>query len=104
MEQEKRTRRRVTVGFPVKVSGITFAGKPYEEMSRTINVSSAGLKFAMQTPVRKNDYVTVTLPLPKEMRPVQSSEYAYTSRGVITRVEDTAGESSKKAIVIKFTK
>ncbi len=104
MTSDKRKRKRVNVGFPVRVSGVGTDGRPFEELSHTINVSSAGVKFPSKIAFRTNDLVTVTLPLPKDMRPVPSFDYTYSSRGVVARVDSAPGHPDKSNVVVKFVR
>ena len=101
---EKRRRKRVNVGFPVRIVGVDGSGKPFDEMTHSIDVSSGGVKCLVKTPIDQNSPVTVTLPLPRDMRPVATLDYAYTSKGVVARVEDSTVDPAKKAIVVKFVK
>lgn len=101
---DKRTRKRVNVGFPVRVSGVDSIGRPFEELSHTINVSAAGLKFLVKTTLRTNDFVTVTLPLPREMRPDSSMGHTYTGKAVISRIEDSTVQRGMKTVVVKFVR
>ena len=102
MTSDRRKRKRVSVGFPVKVSGTGADGQPFQELSHTINISSGGVKFPSKTPLKTNDLVTVSLPLPKNMRPVPSFDYTYTSRGAVVRVDSTPGHPDTTHVVVMF--
>jgi len=104
MVDDKRKRRRVSVGFPVKVVGTDANGRHFDEMSHTVNVSSAAIKFPIKALVRLNDILTVTLPLPKDMRPVITAEPAYTTRAMVSRIEESAASAGGRTIVARFTR
>ncbi|MEW6365111.1 MAG: PilZ domain-containing protein [Acidobacteriota bacterium] len=104
MVDERRRRKRVSVGFPVKIVGLDGSGKPFEEMTRSIDVSPGGVKCLVKAQVKLSSHVTITLPLPRDMRPTSTLDYTYTSKGVVARVEESAADPGKLAIVVKFVR
>lgn len=104
MSQERRRHRRVNVGFPVKVSGTDAAGNQFEELGQTINVSTSGIKVALKANVREADTMKVSLPLPRDMRPVASVGHSFISNVKVTRVDALDALSGKRTIVARFTK
>ncbi|MEW6367171.1 MAG: hypothetical protein AB1714_21280 [Acidobacteriota bacterium] len=104
MAAERRRAKRVNVGFPVKVIGIDATGNRFEEMSRTTNISALAVRLPLKGSVRHHDTVTLTLPLPRDMRPEPTVAPAYTSKGVVSRIDYDRGQRGEKSVVVKFTR
>ncbi len=104
MTNERRRTKRVKVGLPVKVSGLDATGKSYEELGHTIDVSPTAIQLTLKNHVRPRDIVTLTLPLPRHMRPSPTAEYVYTCKGVVSRVEEVAGQPGQKSAVVRFVR
>ena len=104
MTNERRRAKRVKVGLPVKVAGLDATGKSYEELGHTVDVSPTAVQVCLKNHVRLREMVTLTLPLPRHMRPNPTAEYAYTCKGVISRVEEVAGQPGQKSAVVRFVR
>ena len=85
--KDKRRSRRVLVNLPVKVRGTDTQGVKFEEMTHSIDVSSAGALFPLSQPLRKGMGLELSLPMPPGVRKGGSSHSVYHTAAKVIRID-----------------
>jgi hypothetical protein len=99
---EKRRQKRISVGLPIRVQGSTSSGGQFNEVTKSLDVSSEGACFLLKAPVQVGSLLTLSLPMPRQMqRNFAPSKSIYETSGLILRVETTDMPSSCR-IAVRF--
>lgn len=65
---ERRKQPRMVLNVPVRVQGHEAGGKPWEEMTASLETSFGGIAFRLKRVVEPGQVVQLSLPLPKTFR------------------------------------
>ena len=57
--RDRRLEKRVSLVFPIEISGLDLAGGFFSERSRTWNISERGCRFALRTELRPGSIVAI---------------------------------------------
>jgi hypothetical protein len=99
---ERRRQKRILVGLPIRVKGSTLAGGQFDEVTKSLDVSSEGASFLLKTPVRVGSMLVLSLPMPRQMqRSSAPNRPVYETSGLILRIEKTDMPSSCR-IAVRF--
>jgi PilZ domain len=79
--------KRVGLHLPVEVRGEDAAGRPFTELTRTVNVSGGGILFESRRPVAVGSRLTLSIELPPSLRHRFGDRDVYRARAVVCRVE-----------------
>lgn len=66
--QDRRKGKRLSLNFPVEVSGFDRTGRMFCERTTTLDISEAGCRFQLQTPLEREDVVAIKLLSPRSNR------------------------------------
>ena len=77
---ERRRKRRVQVGVPIRVKGTDIYGNPFEESTESVNFSAGGTCFFLNQRIRVGMTVALGITLPSDLK-------TYHTNGLVTRVE-----------------
>lgn len=88
-------RRDVRIGLwiPVRAQGHDAAGKPWEELTKSLDVSQRGVSFVVKHPVQVGQVLHLTLPLPKKFRSYDLVETTYKTYAVVVSAVKVAAGS-----------
>ena len=93
--RSKRLRERIKLALPVRVHCRETAAHEWVEMSRLIDVTPFGARFALQHPTERGRLLHLTLPMPRQLRCFDHIEDQYRVWAVVchisTRPEFGAG-------------
>ncbi|MFN2417278.1 MAG: hypothetical protein ABR603_19230 [Pyrinomonadaceae bacterium] len=67
-DKSKRLRERIKLALPVRVHCRESAGHDWVEMSRLIDVTPFGARFALTHPTERGRLLHLTLPMPRQLR------------------------------------
>jgi hypothetical protein len=67
-EKSKRLRERIKLALPVRVHCRESAHHEWVEMSRLIDVTPFGARFALSRPIERGRLLHLTLPMPRQLR------------------------------------
>ncbi len=59
--EDRRKGKRVTLTFPIEVSGFDRTGRLFSERTVTLDISEAGCRFHLKTQIERGDVVAVKL-------------------------------------------
>ena len=88
---ERRKRKRVEMKVLIKVKGSNGQGNPFEEQTRSADISSNGVAFLLKQRVRVTSCLQLSVSRP-------NSSDVFEQRAQVIRVED-AGQSGYKTAV-----
>ena len=83
--------RRVGLQLPVKVQGEDASGVPFDEATRSVNVSGGGICFESQRHVEVGTRLQLAIELPAPLRRHFGNREVYRAQAVVCRVERSAG-------------
>ena len=101
MFDDRRRKKRVDVGIPIRVKGVDSEGTRFEELTKSINVSSDGAYFVLNYRIKMGSLLELSLPLPRHLQKSVAPKAVYQTIGVVTRVESTEGPQAYK-IAVRF--
>jgi hypothetical protein len=84
--------KRVGLQLPVKVQGEDAAGVPFDEATRSVNVSGGGICFESQRQVEIGARLQLAIELPLALRRHFGNREVYRAEAVVCRVERAPGE------------
>ena len=97
-DKSKRLRERVKLALPVRVRCRESADHEWVEMSRLIDVTPFGARFALAHPTERGRLLHLTLPMPRQLRCFDHIEDQYRVwalvRNVMPRVQPGTGEAT----------
>jgi len=65
---ERRRRKRLFLSFPVEISGVDKHGRKFMERTKTEDISDAGCRMHIKSPLRSGDFVDIQLVPPPAVR------------------------------------
>jgi len=101
MFEDKRRQKRVSVGIPIRVKWSDNNGNRFEEVTKSINVSSDGALFPLKVPIRAGMLLDLSLPLPRNLQKSAAPKAVYETTGLVVRVEQT-GNPQSFLIAVRF--
>jgi PilZ domain len=101
MFDDRRRKKRVDVGIPIRVKGLDSEGTRFEELTKSINVSSDGAYFVLKYHIKIGSLLELSLPLPRQLQKSVAPKAVYQTIGVVTRVESTERPQAYK-IAVRF--
>jgi hypothetical protein len=101
MFEERRRQKRVAVSIPIRVKWVDTKGNRFEEVTRSLNVSSDGAIFPLKHPLKIGTTLELSLPLPRNLQRTASPKAVYETVAVVTRVENT-DEPRNLKIAVRF--
>ena len=101
MFEDKRRLKRIRVSLPIRVKWSDNQGNRFEEVTRSIDVSSDGALFPLKVPLTAGTLLELSLPLPRNLQKTASPKPVYETTGVVVRVEQT-GDPSSFHIAVRF--
>ncbi|MFN8006138.1 MAG: PilZ domain-containing protein [Terriglobia bacterium] len=101
MFEDKRRQKRVQVSLPIKVRWSDSNGHRFEEVTKSINVSSDGALFPLKIPLTKGTLLELSLPLPRNLQKTAYPKPVYETTGLVVRVEQTK-ERDGYHIAVRF--
>ena len=99
MFEDHRRQKRVDVNIPIRVKGADVKGNRFEEVTKSINVSSDGTSFLLKHCIKSGSILELSLPLPRHLQKSVTAKAVYETLGFVIRVQGT--ETSFK-IAVKF--
>jgi hypothetical protein len=101
MFDDRRRKKRVDVSIPIRVKGLDSEGIRFEELTKSINVSSDGAYFVLKYRLKMGSLLELSLPLPRHLQKSVSPKAVYQTIGVVIRVENTK-EPQAYRIAVRF--
>lgn len=99
MVGERRKSPRLGLAIPVRVQGFRVDGGTWDEMTTTLDVSSAGGCFPLFHPVELGEVLFLTLPLPTRLREYDLADSTYR---VYTLVRGVRRRSEQPRVGVLF--
>jgi hypothetical protein len=93
---DRRRKKRVDVGIPIRVKGVDSEGIRFEELTKSINVSSDGAFFILKYHLKMGSLLKLSLPLPRHLQKSVAPKAVYQTLGVVIRVENAEGPQAYK--------
>lgn len=94
MFDDKRRQKRVSVNIPIRVKWSDNKGNRFEEVTKSVNVSSDGALFPLKYPIRAGMLLDLSLPLPRNLQRSTAPKPVYETTGLVVRVENTEDPQS----------
>jgi len=88
--------KRVGLNLPVEVRGEDESGRPFAELTRSINVSGGGILFESHRRVAVGTRLVLTIELPLTLRHRFGNRDVYRARAVVCRVEEREGQEVRR--------
>lgn len=102
--KSKRLRERVKLALPVRVHCRETAGHEWVEMSRLIDVTPFGARFALTRPVESGRLLHLTLPMPRQLRCFDHVEDQYRVWALVRSLAARPqGEEVRYEVGVAFT-
>lgn len=101
MFEERRRQKRVEVSIPIRVKGADAEGNRFEEVTKSINVSSDGACFLLKHCIKSGSTLELSLPLPRHLQKGVIRSAVYEALGFVNRVEGTITPQTFR-IAVKF--
>jgi hypothetical protein len=105
--KSRRLRERVKLALPVRVHCRETAAHEWVEMSRLIDVTPFGARFALTRPVERGRLLHLTLPMPRQLRCFDHIEDQYRVwalvRSLSARPQAGAGDETRYEVGVAFT-
>ena len=101
MLEDQRRQKRVDANIPVRVKGADVEGKRFEEVTKSVNVTSDGASLLLKHCVKSGSMLELSLPLPRGMQKSVVPRAVYETIGLVTRVE-VAGAPERFKVAVKF--
>ncbi len=93
-ENERRRHRRFELTLAVQVSGYDAQGKPWSEMSQSLDVSVSGARLRLITPVQIGMVLKLSMPMPMTLRSYGFFDNAYEVYAIVRRIDMNANIAS----------
>ena len=101
MFEDKRRQKRVRVSLPIRVKWSDSKGNRFEEVTRSIDVSSDGALFPLKVRLTTGTLLELSLPLPRNIQKSAYPKPVYETTGLVVRVEQT-GDPNSYHIAVRF--
>jgi hypothetical protein len=101
MFEERRRQKRVDVNIPIRVKGADVWGNRFEEVTKSINVSSDGACFLLKHEIKSGSTLELSLPLPRQLQKSVRPKTVYETIGFVTRMEVTETPETFR-VAVKF--
>ena len=101
MFEERRRQKRVDVNIPIRVKGADVWGNRFEEVTKSINVTSDGAYFPLKHNIKPGSMLQLSLPLPRHLQKGAAPKAVYQTIGLVVRVE-IVGTSQTSRVGVKF--
>jgi hypothetical protein len=88
--------KRVGLHLPVEVRGEDEKGRPFTELTCSINVSGGGILFESHRPLQVGSRLLLIIELPLSLRRHFGDRDVYRARAVVCRVEQMEGRDVRK--------
>jgi hypothetical protein len=85
-DKSKRMRERIKLALPVRVHCRESAEHEWDEMSRLVDVTPFGARFALSHPTERGRLLHLTLPMPRQLRCFDHIEDQYRVWALVCRV------------------
>ncbi len=92
MYRETKRERRVGLHLAVEVSGRDSMGQPFDEKTRSLNVSGGGICFLSRRQLAVGSRLELVIELPPALRPRFDGRATYRARALVCRVEHFEAE------------
>ncbi len=92
MAVQQQRERRVGLHLPVQVEGTDETGSPFNESTRTLNISGGGVLFESRNKLAVGNRLSLQIQLPPPLRRHVGNCEVYRARAVVCRVEKFEGE------------
>ena len=105
-DKSRRVRERIKLALPVRVHCRESAAHEWTEMSRLVDVTPFGARFALTHPVERGRLLHLTLPMPRQLRCFDHIEDQYRVWALICRVSalpDSEGGEARYEVGVAFT-
>jgi hypothetical protein len=90
----KRRVGRVGLWVPVRVEGHDAgSGKPWEELTRSLDASTHGVAFVVKHPVLVGQVLHLALPLPAHLRSYDKAAQSYKTYGIVVSISKVGAGS-----------
>ena len=86
VDKSKRLRERIKLALPVRVHCRESADHDWVEMSRLVDVTPFGARFALTRPTERGRLLHLTLPMPRQLRCFDHIEDQYRVWALVCRV------------------
>jgi hypothetical protein len=93
--KSKRTRERLRLSLPIRVSGRETLGSEWFEMTRLLDVTPFGARFIIAHPTERGRLLHLTMPMPRQLRSYDHLETQYSVWALVRHVEMHAGTEAK---------
>lgn len=97
--RERRRDGRLAIHIPVHVQGHDAAGRPWEEMTTSEDISWGGAAFLLRQALTTGQVLLLSLPLPKRFRRYDLTSTSYRVYAVVRRI---AGEYAPVRVSVLF--
>ena len=101
MFDDRRRQKRVAVNIPIRVKGADIWGNQFEEVTKSINVTSDGACFPLKHNIKPGSMLQLSLPLPRQLQKSVAPKAVYQTIGLVVRVE-IVGTSQTSRVGVKF--
>src|SRR5437867_11803481 len=88
--------KRVGLHLPLDVSGQDAAGAPFQESTRSLNISGGGILFESHRHLLVGSRLTLAIQIPDSLRKHFGNRPLYNVKAVICRVESFEGEQAHR--------
>jgi hypothetical protein len=92
MYSPTKRERRVGLALGVEVKGRDALGRPFDERTRSINISGGGICFESREQLSLGEQLRLVIELPPRLRAHFQGKDVYRARAVVCRVEHFEGE------------
>jgi c-di-GMP-binding flagellar brake protein YcgR len=92
---EKRD-KRVGLHLQVQVQGQDVAGKPFQETTRTLNISGGGILFESESLLNVGSRLVLKIELPPPLRKHFRGRATYHAKAVVCRVEKLENQATAR--------
>lgn len=99
--QDKRKLRRVRIALPIRVRGVNADGRPFEEITRSGDVSPNGALFLLKQGLKKGMRLHLSLPLPRSMQNTAASKPVFETDAIVVRIEPSE-DSGAFQVAVRF--
>ena len=85
----------------MRVRGVNADGSPFEEITRSIDVSPNGALFLLKRDLKKGMRLHLSLPLPRSMQNTAASKPVFETDAIVVRIEPSA-DSGPFRVAVRF--
>jgi PilZ domain len=89
----RRRDPRIGLWIPLRAQGHDASGKPWEELTKSLDASARGVAFVVKHPVEVGQLLQVTLPLPRQLRSYDHEAATYRTYAVVVSAVKVAAGS-----------